>query len=395
MFNCFGFARKGLSTLLQRVALLVGVLALAACDLPSGGGANAGKGKGDGKTLQVALLVPYGSPSLGDDLLAQSLERAARLALADLGRKDIQLKVYPTKGNAQVAAAAADQAVANGADIILGPLRSDAANAAALAVRDDGVNVLAFSNNATIAGGNLFILGNTFENIASRLVSYSAAKGRGRIVVAHPDTAVGQIAKNAIAMAAQKSSASVVATESFPFSQDGIIRAAPSIARAIRKSGANALLLTSESTGALPLLGQLLPEQGVDPAVIKYLGMTRWDIPRDTLKLPGLQGGWFTLPDPNLVGRFNDRYSSQFGTGPHPLAGLAYDGMAAIGALRSNKLPLSGKNLTRSSGFIGVNGVFRFQPNGTNQRALAIAQASRDQVRIIDPAPKSFGGSGF
>ena len=75
----------------------------------------------------------------------------------------------------------ADKAIADGAQVIVGPLRSDAANAAAVAARDDNVNVLAFSNNPTIAGGNVFVLGPTFDNTARRLVGYAKRNGRDRI----------------------------------------------------------------------------------------------------------------------------------------------------------------------------------------------------------------------
>jgi hypothetical protein len=322
------------------------------------------------------------------------LENAARLAIADLGNANINLTVYNTAAQASVTTTAANQAAADGAQIIIGPLRSDAANAAAIAVRDDKLNVLSFSNNASIAGGNLFVLGNTFDNIARRLMRYSSTQGRSRLVVVHPKTAVGTIARNAVVKATSGTNVSVVAEKSFEFNQEGIVGAVPGIAAAVKSSNANALMLTSDSTGALPLLAQLLPEQGVSPSVVKYMGLTRWDIPNQTLSLPGVQGGWFALPDPALSSRFASRYQATYGAPPHPLAGLAYDGIAAVGALFASKRDMSAGSLTQSAGFAGVNGVFRFRPDGTAERALAVAQAQNGTVTIIDPAPKSFGAGG-
>jgi hypothetical protein len=285
--------------------------------------------------------------------------------------------------------------VAAGADIILGPLRSDAANAAAVAVAGTNVNVISFSNNPSIAGGNLFVMGNTFDNIASRLMGYASAQGRSRVVVVYPRTPVGQIARSAIVKATAGTNVKIVGDGSFEFSEQGIISAVPGIADTIKQSGATAVMLTSDSTGALPLLAQLLPEKGIDPAVTKYIGLTRWDVPAQTLSLPGIQGGWFALPDPALVARFNSRYSSAYGSTAHPLAGFAYDGVAVVGALAAKKLAMTKGNLTQSSGFKGANGVFRFKADGTNQRAMAVAQVTNNQVQIIDPAPKSFGFGGF
>lgn len=388
MFNLFGIARKG-GRLLAALGLTA---AIAACDatLPTAGGPELQTGG----NATVALLVPYGSANQGDEGLARSLENAARLAAADLGG-GIEIRVYATAGRASTAAAVADQAIAEGADVIIGPLRSDAANAAAVAASDDGINVLAFSNNSSIAGGNLFVLGNTFDNIAARLMRYSAAQGRNRVVVVHGNTPVGEIARAAVTRAASGSSAQIVGTTAFEFSQEGITAAAPQIAATVRSTGANAVMLTDDSTGALPLLAELMPNQGIDPAVTKYLGLTRWDIPPQTLTLSGLQGGWFALPDPALTSRFRSRYQSAYENPPHPLAGLAYDGVAAVGALAAKDLAPTRSNLTQSSGFAGVNGVFRFKANGTNERALAVAQVINSQVRIVDQAPKSFGRGGF
>jgi hypothetical protein len=190
---------------------------------------------------------------------------------------------------------------------------------------------------------------------------------------------------------------SVVATAGYEFSQNGIVAAAPGIAATARSSGAQALFLTADTAGALPLLTQLLRDNAVNPDVTRFIGLTRWDIPAATLALPGVQGGWFALPDPSLYQQYQARYQAAFGEVPHPISGLAYDGIAAIGALvkqgRSNAL--SGSALTTGSGFVGVNGIFRLRGDGTNERGLAVAQIRNNQVVVIDPAPRSFGGAGF
>lgn len=389
MFDVLGMARKG-----RNVLMALGLAsAVAACDATNptvSGGGEALSGNG---AVNVALLVPYGSPTPGDEGLARSLENAARLAAADLGGS-INLKVYRTAGQAGTAAAVTDQAIAEGAQIIVGPLRSDAANASAVAARDDGVNVLAFSNNTSIAGGNLFVLGNTFDNIATRMMRYASSQGRSRLVIVSPQTPVGQIAKNSITRAASGANVQIVGDGSFEFSQEGIATAAPAISSTVQATGATAIMLTDDSAGALPLLAELLPTAGIDPATVKYMGLTRWDVPPQTLTLQGLEGGWFALPDPSLTARFNTRYQGTYGNPPHPLAGLAYDGVAAVGALAAKNLKATAGNLTQSSGFVGVNGVFRLKSNGTVERALAIAQVTNSQVQIIDAAPKSFSRGG-
>ena len=378
----------------RRALLPLAFTLLAACETTVGGG---GPMVNTRDAVPVALLLPYGSGDPRTEAVARSLENAARLAIADLDGADIDLRVYHTAGQAGVAGQAAQEALGDGAKIILGPLFAEAANTVGAAAAAKGVNVLAFSNNTDIAGGNVFVLGNTFDNTALRLVRYASRQGRNRIMVVHAENLAGDVGRRAVEKAVGRAGATLTGASSYQFSQQGVVEAVGRIASTAKRSDTNAIVFTSDTAGALPLLTQLLPENSVGPDAVQFMGLTRWDIPPQTLALPGVQGGWFAMPDPTLAARFESRYTASYGRAPHPLAGLAYDGIAAIGALvksgRSNALTTSA--LTQSSGFAGVNGVFRLRGDGSNERALAVAQIKNNEVTIIDPAPRSFGGAGF
>lgn len=379
----------------------MGMLALvaAACQPINLGGFGGGSGPSINTKdpVPVALLVPYGSGGAGESGLARSLENAARLAIADLDGVKIDLRVYGTGGNAQQAANVATKAVNEGAKIILGPVFGEAANAAGLAVANSNVNVLSFSNNTQIAGGNVFVLGNTYDNTAARLVSFAASQGKRRILTIHADNPTGQIGRDAILKALGRSSATSVGVVGYQPSQTGVINSVPTISKLARENSADALFFTSDTLGGLPLLTQMLPENRISTSQFQYIGLTRWDIPANTLDLPGVQNGLFALPDPALTNAFASRYASAYGAQPHPIAGLAYDGIAAIGALvkSGNSGALGRSALTQNSGFRGVNGVFRLRGDGTNQRALAVARVANRSVTIVSPAPSSFGLAGF
>lgn len=389
---------KSLRKVTRRAIIPFAALALAACDPAALGTVGTGGPTIDAnRPVPVALLVPRGSGQASDDLLAQNLENAARLAMRDLSGVQIDLRVYGTGGNAQTAANQAAAAINDGAQIILGPLYAEAANAAGVAAAAQGINVLAFSNNPTIAGGNVFVLGSTFGNTANRLVGYAKAQGRDKIVVVHGDDVAGQLGRNAISQAIARNGATLSGTVDYPLSQQGLIAAVPRIKATVDNSGASSVFLTAAPSAGLPLLTQLLPEAGVSPTNTQFIGLTRWDIPAQTLDLPGVQGGWFTLPDPNRSAAFNAQYLDAYGSAPHPLAGLAFDGIAAIGALvsRGNSNALSRAALTQGSGFQGASGIFRLLGDGTNERGLAIATVRNNQVVIVSPAPSAFGGTGF
>ena len=388
MLSVLQSARKSLG----RIAAAAATLALAAC-VPSG---STGPSIDTNAPVPVALLVPAGSGQAGDETLAKSLQNAARLAISDLGNVRIDLRVYPTAGQPGQAQAMASKAISEGAKIILGPVFAQEANAAGVVAAAQGVNVLSFSNNTDIAGGNVYVLGQTFDSTAARLARYAVRNGKSRIMVVNDANTAGQLGRAAIQRGVQAAGGSIVGAESYEFSQNGVVQAAPRIASAAQSAGADAVFLTADTAGALPLITQMLAENGLTPATTQFIGLTRWDIPAATMSLPGVQGGWFALPDPQLYQQYRSRYQAAFGESPHPISGLAYDGIAAIGALikQGKANALTGSALTQGAGFVGVSGIFRLRSDGTNERGLAIAQIRDNQLVVIEAAPRSFGGAG-
>lgn len=382
---------------IRKFLLPLFAIMVSACDPSLLGGLTAGGPKIDpNEPIPVALLVPRGG-SASDNLLAKNLENAARLAIRDLEGVNINLRVYGTAGKADVAAKAASQAVAEGAKIILGPLYGEAANAAGVAVAASGVNVLSFSNNTTIAGGNVFVLGPTFDTAANRLVRYAKRTGKDKIVVLHANDIGGQLGRNAIQRAIAANGATMSGDVEYALSQEAVRAAVPRVKATIESTGANALFMTANSSTALPLLGDLLPASGVTNASTQFVGISRWDVPTQTLAIPAIQGGWFALPDPGATAAFAARYNAAYGEVPLDVAGLAFDGIAAIGSLVKSKKgnALTGAALTQGAGFRGANGIFRLLNDGTNERGLAVATIRNNQVVLLEAAPKAFGGAGF
>ncbi|MEI4233196.1 penicillin-binding protein activator [Roseovarius sp. D22-M7] len=380
-------------TVARGVACLA-ILWLAACEpIPMSQGAIGAAPARD--AVPVALLVPHGTSNAQEQQLARDLENAARMAVADLSGVEIDLRVYGTAGQASQAREAALNAAEDGARIIIGPLHAESANAVAVAVASRDLNVLTFSNNPTIAGGNLFVLGQTFQNTANRLAGYAVGQDVSRIVAVYSDNLAGRLGRTAIDQAVARNGGTLAGSVAYEFSQEGVLDAVPSIRDTVETESADAIFLTSTTAGALPLFSQMLPENGLGPDRLQYIGLARWDTPPQTLQLPGVQGGWFAMPDPNRSARFQSRFQSAHGSTPHPLAGLAYDGIAAVGALVKSGQGLGRAGLTQSAGFKGVNGVFRLRPDGTNERGLAVATIENEAVRILSPAPQGFGGAGF
>ena len=386
-----------LRRLAARTAAGLALLWMAACAaVPMTDSTNTGVAIDPNAPVQVALLVPAGSGDANDTLLAKNLENAARMAISDLNGVEIGLRVYNSGASPAMAASAATKAVDEGAKIIIGPLYGETVNPVGNAVAARNVNVLALSNNPTVAGGNVFILGSTFNNTANRLVGYARRSGIERFGVVHANDLGGQLGRDAIVSAVQANGAQVAGIGSYALSQQGITSATPQIAATLKAAGAQAVFLTAGANADLPLIATALPEAGINPVDTRYIGLTNWAAVPQALALPGVQGGLFAVPDRGMVSNFEARYRSTYGSDPHPLAGLAYDGIAAIGALvaTGNRNALTKNALTTSQGFQGTNGIFRFLPSGLNERGLAVATVRGNQVVILENAPRSFGRAG-
>lgn len=378
----------------SKALALAAIVGLTACDPGALPGLNTGGGPSvnPNAPVPVALLVPRSDG--GAQGLPRDLENAARMAIADLQGVQIDLRVYDTAGSAQTAAIVAEQAVAEGAKIILGPLYQQAAVAAGQAVVDNGINVLSFSNNPEIGGGNLFVLGDLFDNRANRLTNYAARQGKRSLAIMYENSTGGQFGAAAISRAAAQNGMSVVGSASYDLNAQSLTNAISQVRGYVNSGGAQSVFLTDNWDQGLSVALQLMPEQGVNPATTQYAGLSRWDVRPDGFNIAGVAGGWFTVPDRTAQANFEARFAERFGNRPHPLAGLAFDGIAAVGALvaEGRRDALTAAALTQPAGFQGTGGVFRLLPDGTNQRGLAIATVRNNQVVILDPAPTRFGG---
>ncbi len=384
---------------LRGALAMLAVAALAACAAPGARVAgNDGIDVDPNAPVKVALLLPYGTGDSGREQIARSLENAARLAQSELRNATLELTVYPTAGTTAGGAAAAAQATSEGAKIIVGPLFSTETAGAQGPAAAGGLTVLSFSNNPSVAGGNVYVLGTTFQNTADRLVAYGQSRGLNSFGVVYPAGLEGETARDAVRDVVSRRGATLAASEPYSLSVEGIQAAGPTVAAALNGAGANAVILTDGPTGGLAFIADALRSNGVAQA--QFLGMQRWDTSAETLAVPSLQGGVFAAPDPATLGAFRGRYQTAYGESPHELAGLAFDAVAAVGALVAEARaqggsPFSTARLTQSSGFAGANGPFRLSANGVAQRNLAIIAVQNGQAVVTERAARSFEQVGF
>lgn len=333
--------------------------------------------------VRIALLAPFSGRESAQQAQARDLEAAARMALASAPAGQMQLVTYDTGADPQRAAAAAAQAVQEGAALILGPFYAQ--EALALGAAPQPVNALAFTPFSGAASQSVFVLGYAPENEVERILGYAAGQGLTRIGVVHPQSQYGDLVTAAAQRSGRQAGAQVVNTLSYPRSFQGVQDATASGAPSLRGSGADAVLI-ADGGQALESVAAFLDYHDVPPARFKYLGLAQWGEGQPQ-RSAQLVGGWFATVDPALRADFEQRFQAANGRRPTPVAALGYDAAAVAVALMANGGDFSRRALTSAPQFRGATGAFRFGPDGVVRRGLAVMEVQNGGPQVLEPAP--------
>jgi ABC-type branched-subunit amino acid transport system substrate-binding protein len=335
--------------------------------------------------VRVGIILPFNSSTAATRNLAAAMLNAAELALFDSKNRDMVLIPADEGSSPDDAAAAAQKLLSQGAEIIIGPLFAQSVTAVAPVARDRGVPVLAFSTERKVAGNGVYLLSFLPQMEVARVVSYAVAQGRHDLAAMVPQNAYGDIAASAFDDAVKAAGARSVDVEHFA---GNAAAAAPS--QAIAKSNPDAVLIAAGGA-TLKTIAPNLIFSGLDPAKVKLLGTGLW-VDSSLNKEQSLEGGWFAAPEPDSDAEFNAKYKEAYGGSPPELAPLAYDAISLV-ALLAPGTPyhrFTPAALTDPDGFHGVDGIFRFAPDGTAERGLAVLEINPDGFKVVSPAPKTF-----
>jgi ABC-type branched-subunit amino acid transport system substrate-binding protein len=335
--------------------------------------------------VKVGLILPL-SAAGNAGVAAQSMKNAAEMALAEFQNPNIQLLIKDDAGNPQGAQQGAQQALDEGAEIILGPLFAQSVPATAQLTRARGVNVIAFSTDSSVAGRGVYLLSFLPESDVNRIVEYSASIGKRSFAALLPDNAYGNVVEASFKQAVGRRGGRIVAFEKY-----GADRAASARTVAQALNQADALFIADDGDSVVAV-ADALTAAGANLKNIQLLGTGLWDNPR-VFASPALQGGLYAAPDPSGFRSFSNRYRAKYGGDPVRTATLAYDAVALVAALARTQGPqrFSPEVLTNPSGFAGIDGLFRFRPDGTNERGLAVMRVGSSGGVPVAGSPKSFG----
>jgi len=370
-------------------------MVLAACTTQLGGGAptpqpgeqaaaNASVGEGQ---VRVALVLPLSAQG-NAGVAAQSMKNAAEMALAEFKSPNIQLLVKDDGGTPQGAQAGAQQAISEGAEIIIGPLFAQSVSAVGQVARARNIPVIAFSTDASVAARGVYLLSFLPETDVHRIVDFAIARGKRSFAALLPDNAYGTVAEAAFQQEVSRRGGRVLALEKYPLDSNRMAEAVRRVGQAANQVDA---IFIPDGADAVPQVVQALAASGVNLKRLQLLGTGLWDDPR-IFSTAVLDGGWYAAPESTGFRNFSGRYRARYGQDPVRTATLAYDAVALVAALvkTQGSQRFSEQVLTNASGFAGIDGVFRFRPEGPNERGLAVLRVTPSGGQVISPAPRSF-----
>lgn len=380
---------------IKLVLASMGVAALfAACGTPGGQGPSGpGFGAGAG-SVKVALLLPIsaGGSTPG---IAKALKQAGELALFDFDNPNVVLVPKDTRGTPEGARMAAESAVQDGAELIIGPLFAQEVNAVAPIARQAGIPVVAFSSDENVAGNGVYLLSFVAGRDVQRIVSFALSRGKRNFAALVPQSPYGRLAETAFARAVSAGGGTASVRAVFPPGDaNGMLGPVRQIANAVKGGQQVDALFLPAGREELPSLAPLLASSGLSSAQLQFLGTGQWEFPNIGTE-KALIGGWYPAPDPKGWAGFSQRYAKTYGGPPPRIASLAYDAVSLAVSLSQNPQGqrYNSSTLSRASGFQGVDGLFRLLPDGTSERGLAILEVREYGPQVIDPAPSSFSNA--
>lgn len=330
---------------------------------------------------RVALLVPLSGTNAG---VGKSLANATMLALLDTKNEQVRITNYDT---ATGAAAAAQRAVADGAQLILGPLLSEDVRAVAPIARRAGVPVLGFSNDTSVAGDGVYLMGYTPSQSIERVVEFARSRGVTNFGGLVPNALYGTRASTTFLRAVESAGGRVVALQTYD-------RTANDVSDAVNRMAKDApfdAVLIADSAGtaatAVPLLRRMSPDA-------KVLGTELWNSDNGVSARPALNGAWFASVSNGLYRQFAAKYRARFGTAPYRLASLGYDAVLLTARIsRDWKVGAAfpETRLRSGEGYAGIDGPFRFGRDGVAERALEVQEIRNGSTTVVSPAPANFG----
>ena len=348
--------------------------------------------------IKIALLLPIGSKDNNLSKLGKSLRDAAFLAKEDLANNLLEIRTYDTYGNTRKGILAYNVALEEKNEIIIGPYLSTVTKEISNQIPFNSVNILSLSDDPTIVGRKIFILGDTVVNRANNLIQYAINNKKYRFALIGPvkdnNNKIISLISNKILM----NRGTITFSSYYSNDVSAISDLAQDIKNRIIQTNTDVIIFTGEPDKRMSHLAAELADITVNKKDkgIQIMGLTHWENSASILSEPALQKAWFTMPDQRFRSFYENKFIKKFGYIPHPKSNLAYDAVASLGVIhknfKNNKNDYFDKfnGLFNRNGFIGIDGIFRFNNDRIAEKELSIIQLISGKPKMLKQAKSRF-----
>jgi substrate-binding family protein len=345
---------------------------------------------------RVAVALPFSATDPTIQSYTRAIYNAIQLALFERPEnRNVVLMPRDTAADAATAANVVDDAIKDGAVAVIGPLLSPQVAAVAGKAAQVRAPVFAFSTDPNVVGQGAYLVAINPKTEVKRIVEWASQQGVTRFGMFGPDTPYGRAVDVALREEAAARGATVFAIEYYANGNtnpaDNARRIASSVQAENRSFPNKVAVIIPESGTQLRTVGSLLRAfSNTNQREVRFLGTGTWN-DADVWREPSLEGSAFPAPDPAAVTNFESKYQQVYGELPPKVASFGYDAGALVAALASEDR-LDAAMIQRTPGFGGVNGLYRYLPDGSTERALAVMQLQgRTGAKVIVPALQAFG----
>lgn len=354
------------------------------------------------KTVQAAVLLPLSGKTAK---IGASMQKSSMMALQDRPHSSLQLFFYDTKGTPEGVEQAWEEAQINDPDIIIGPVYAEEVKA--LKSEHPSVPILSFTSDNSLMKSDVYTLGILLPNQVERMTQYMCTSGRRKIAVIGPENKTGELVMNSLMEQIERcpnmtvDKIALYPEDTINFNET-VLKIVPKpinpkkpdlteeekvlLETPIEERIDFDALFIYEDGVKLQQITSLLAYYDVTPKVVPFFGLANWQQTKDR----ALAGAYFVGTPTGRLTAFQNRYNKTFGENPTKLATLAYDGVSLVAVLAEQQA-LTTANLRSDSGFNGVNGRFRLNSDGTNERLFDVFQLdNRLRPQVVEQAPTEF-----
>lgn len=330
-------------------------------------------------SVNVALIVARGAPGQSGAEAVQ-YRNGAVLAMSDLGTDYITLSVLGSGGDAATARDKTNQALNDGARLIIGPTLTTELDAVAGQRKRGQPPVLALVDNATKRAAGVFTLRSDEIDGALAVGAYAAAAGRGDVLVIAGPGGISRDATSRLKGGLEKNGGRLLGVAEY--SASGALTGAGNLA-----SRAQAVIILAGANPEQAIAAVRGNGLATDALV---LGTAQWG--RQYHTSAALAGALVPMADQSGLRQIEARMRAAYGQPMSMEAAYGYDAVALAAGLVRAVGPdgLQSSVLKQPVGFKGATGAFRFGEDGAATRLYGIYRASKDGLKPVQPVAQEF-----